>query len=846
MPRANSSLPQPVRRSTAAQSIRERLDHLVQSHPQRAIVEALALVESSPKDPPLMLDIWVAIGRALYELGDMRRAADAMREALSIGDSLPEAEQMTSVRMSAAAIFAESGRIDDALVQLREAEATAGPSLLGRLQTQRAFILCHAGRLREALEQAHLSEANLRATGDELGLLRLMVNRSLINLQRGELVAAETELRRARRVADRLDQAVIAAGITANLGVVHARAGRIMPALVHFDRASELYESVGNPLRMMAIMETDRAETLIHAGMFGEAVSSAKLALAHARASGNLVNRGDAELLLARAQLAAGDAANAERSAALAAKTLLESRRRGVMLQARAVGLQASLQAASDAADARRLFARARRMAERLDSFGWANFGDELRLARLRCAARLGHITEVEDDLAALRRSTHSRRPGTALRAWYAECLARAHAGDVAGAIESARRGMRALDRLRDSTADLEMRAGLSAIGADLASVAMELAIAVEKPSGVFTWAERTRANAVRVERAADMAQPVPTPTVTTVLRQLGERTMVEFVINAGHVWAVVIDRRARLVKGARLDEVLRLSSQLTSWMERVAVPTEVRNARHALDLASELDRLLIAPLGLDPRRELVVVPVGRLHGVPWPCLPSLATSRLAVASSARTWVECERRCEAAVGSSAGLLVGPDVLGKRVETREMKLTYPNATVVTGRRATSAAAVAMLAAVDVAHIAAHGTFRADQPLMSSLRLSDGEMSVYEIAGAAVRSRLVVLSSCEGGVHGERSGSEVFGLASVLLSRGAAAVVAPTAVVSDHACAKFVAELHREWSTGITVADALSRVRNRWMAHASLVQWATASAFTCFGSGSLRRDSVAGVM
>src|SRR3954469_12606365 len=541
MPRANSPLSHPVRRSSAAQSVRDRLDHLVQSHPQRAIVEALALGESSPNDRALMLDVWVAIGRALYELGDMRRASEAMREALNFGEGVPQGDQMTSVRMSAAVIFAESGRIDEALAQLREAEAHAEPSLLGRLQTQRAFILCHAGRLGEALEQAELSEVNLRANGDELGLLRLMVNRSLINLQRGQLVAAETELRRARRVADRLDQAVIAAGITANLGVVHARAGRIMPALVHFDQASELYETVGNPLRMMAIMETDRAETLLHAGMFGEAVSSAKLALAHARASGNLVNRGDAELLLARAHLAAGDAVNAERSARLAAKTLLEGRRGGVMLQARAVGLQASLATASDAAAAARLFSRARRMAERLDSFGWANFGDELRLARLRCAARLGHITEVEDDLAALRRSTHSRRPGTSLRAWYAECLARAHAGDVPGAIESARRGMRALDRLRESTADLEMRAGLSAIGADLAAVAMELAIAVEKPSGVFTWAERTRANAVRVDGAVRVGRSMPT--ITSVRRELGTATMVEFVINAGHVWAVVIGR---------------------------------------------------------------------------------------------------------------------------------------------------------------------------------------------------------------------------------------------------------------------------------------------------------------
>ena len=68
---------------------------------------------------------------------------------------------------------------------------------------------------------------------------------------------------------------------------------------------------------------------------------------------------------------------------------------------------------------------------------------------------------------------------------------------------------MRALDRLRGSTADLEMRAGLSAIGADLSSVAVEIAIAIEKPSGAFTWAERTRANAVLVD-SPEPTSPCP------------------------------------------------------------------------------------------------------------------------------------------------------------------------------------------------------------------------------------------------------------------------------------------------------------------------------------------------
>src|SRR5262245_52495278 len=240
MTRTSSSRAPAVRRGSP-RTVPEQLDHLVQSHPQQAIVEARRLLEASPNDPELTLSAWAAIGRSLYELGDMYRAPEAMHHALRAGESLQNSERLTSARISAAAIFAESGKLSAALNQLRLAEGGAEVGILGRIQLQRAFILCHAGRLMDALEQADLSEANLRKSGDRLGRLRLFVNRALINLQRGELVLAEADLQRARRLADRLDQAVIAAGVTANLGVLHARAGRIVPALQHFEIASEQY-----------------------------------------------------------------------------------------------------------------------------------------------------------------------------------------------------------------------------------------------------------------------------------------------------------------------------------------------------------------------------------------------------------------------------------------------------------------------------------------------------------------------------------------------------------------------------------------------------------------------------
>ena len=71
----------------------------------------------------------------------------------------------------------------------------------------------------------------------------------------------------------------------------------------------------------------------------------------------------------------------------------------------------------------------------------------------------------------------------------------------------------------------------------------------------------------------------------------------------------------------------------------------------------------------------------------------------------------------------------------------------------------------------------------------------------------------------------------------MSRGAAAVVAPLAVVSDAACADLVAALHHEWRGPTGIANALAAVRRGWSAHPTPARWGTAASFLCFGAGGI---------
>ena len=98
-------------------------------------------------------------------------------------------------------------------------------------------------------------------------------------------------------------------------------------------------------------------------------------------------------------------------------------------------------------------------------------------------------------------------------------------------------------------------------------------------------------------------------------------------------------------------------------------------------------------------------------------------------------------------------------------------------------------------------------------------------------------MVVLSSCQGGAHGTADGSEVLGMAAVMLARGAAAVLAPLTVVRELECADFVADVHACLAEQRPFGEAVAAVRQHWLADDDLSRWAVASSFTCFGSAAV---------
>jgi CHAT domain-containing protein len=133
------------------------------------------------------------------------------------------------------------------------------------------------------------------------------------------------------------------------------------------------------------------------------------------------------------------------------------------------------------------------------------------------------------------------------------------------------------------------------------------------------------------------------------------------------------------------------------------------------------------------------------------------------------------------------------------------------TVLSDTEATAGKVLAALDGAWLGHIAAHGTFRGDSPMFSSLRMHDGPLTVYDFEQLDRAPHWLVLSSCDSGALAPAGADELLGLASSLLPLGTTGIVAGVLQLNDYAVVPLMLTLHRGVRAGYGLAEALLRVR-----------------------------------
>lgn len=815
-------------------------DRLVQRGPAAALQRVEEVLADPAADEEVRALAHNSAARSLFELGRVRDALAAARAALD-GSANAGSDVRFVIEMSSSVVVAEAGFVDEALDGLEALASTCDGVDLGRVRLQIGYVLHHAGRLHEALGEFDVSERLFARGGELRDRFRVHQNRGLVLLQQGRLSEAASDFERAEAFAAELGMIAAQAQSVANIAVLHGRARRLTESMQAFDRAFRLFQEAGNPARMMALTEIDRAEVMMHSGLLLDAIDAGRAALELVEPSGNRIMLGDAHLMVARAELAAGHFRAATQSAARSTELFAASGRPDMVPQAQSIALIATMVTERDSERVRSVLGEVDGVVERLRTQGWQASADELALARVRAGLRSGFVEEIRPDVDVLRRGVSDQRRQTALAGWYAEAIGRSLAGGAVGAIEACRTGLDLLDDIVAEASTLEQRSAAMRLGHDLSQFTIELAVDLGDADTVLAAAEGTRARALHDELVGRERHRPLTASGAHRLRgelaaRLGNRVLIEWVVVRDDIWAVVFDPEgSRLVRVAGRADVARARDRVVMWLDLAAAEPDESSER-ALRAARLLDDLLIAPLDLPDGVGVVMVPVDLLHAIPWCGLPSFATRPVSMTPNAQVWMEADRRAAGAI-RSVSVVVGPELTGSDTELDAIRRWYPGAAVASGPGANAQSARSMFAGSDLVQIAAHGRFRSDHPLLSTLELHGGEATLYAAIPERVRSKLVVLTSCEGGAQGTADGSEVLGMSAVLLARGASTVVAPLTVVRELECAEFISDVHRELADGEHVACALANVRRRWLADDDLSRWAVASSFGCFGSGAV---------
>jgi tetratricopeptide (TPR) repeat protein len=106
-----------------------------------------------------------------------------------------------------------------------------------------------------------------------------------------------------------------------------------------------------------------------------------------------------------------------------------------------------------------------------------------------------------------------------------------------------------------------------------------------------------------------------------------------------------------------------------------------------------------------------------------------------------------------------------------------------------------------------HIAAHGIFRADNPMFSSIKLGDTWLNLFDIFNLQLGAELTVLSACETGMSAVWEGDELLGLARGFLYAGTPSLIVSLWTVNDRSTAQLMRRFYGALQRGLSKSRAL---------------------------------------
>jgi tetratricopeptide (TPR) repeat protein len=837
---------------------------LAMSRPHEALSRAREILAARP-DPYAASVAHHAAGIVLRDVGDVEAGVSELRAALRLARRTDSQDREADVLAALGAALIYSGRTTDGLTALHRAVHLANGVLEGRVLHRRGMMLWHLGRYGAALDDFRRAVSVLQRSGDPVWTARALLGRGLVYLAIGSPARADADFVSAGRLYAETSQELEAIYTVVNRAWAAFRSGDLPTALSFHSEAAARFRLLNVP--PTPFLTQDRCDVMLAAGLVTEALAEADTAVHDIeRAHGWSTKKAELLLVAANCALAAAQPQGALDRAQAAYRLFKSQQNVWGQAHARLVLVQARYAVGSVSA---RLLRAADEAAGRLEELG-SGEATQAHLLAGRVALDLGRRPEAERHLGAAARS---RRRGPAMArasGWLAEALRAEAIAEPRRMLAACHRGLEVLDDHQLTLGASELRAQATARGGELALLAQRHAVRVRRPRLLLSWTERWRATALTVPSvrpSADAqlntglaalrevtsrlegARRDGTPTgplrreqlrlegvvrarslqapglagtgramidVGALLDQLGTTQLIEIVDVDGTLHVLVCgDGRVRHFTAGRTEGAVRAADFAPFALRRLArgrAGDDVASARAILDaVGPELQDAILGPaaaqLGDAP---VVVVPPGKLHAVPWALLPALGSRVFSVAPSAQAWMRAHA-ARPPRSRRVTLARGPGLATDGAEVPLLAKIYPDAAVLSGDEATAKRVLSAIDGAWLAHIAAHGRFRADSPLFSSLRMRDGPLTVYDFEQLRRAPYRLVLSSCDSAVLAPAGADELLGLVSSLLPLGTVGIVAGVVPLNDDALVPLMVSLHRHLLAGQSLAESLYSVR-----------------------------------
>jgi tetratricopeptide (TPR) repeat protein len=836
---------------------------LASSRPWVALTRARAVLAGRP-GPHDASVAHQAAGIVLRDCGDVEAGVRELRQALRQARRAGSAEREADVLAGLGVALFFAGRTAAGLAAFEAALSRSSGVLAAQVLYRRGILFVRLGRFPAALEDARHAVVVLRRAGDLLWTARALNLRASAYLRLGSTRRADADYVSAIRLYSTIGQELEALDPMLNRALTAHASGDLPAALAYLDAATPSYQRLKVPTITLRVK---RCAVLLAAGLAGDALAEAEAALGEIEEiHGQTTEKADLLLMAANCALAAAQAQAALDWARAAYRLFRSQRRPWQQAHTARVLIEARYKVGPVSAP---LLREANRAAARLDELGSSDAAQAHLLAG-RVALELGRRDDAERHLAALARI---RRRGPALSrvsGWLGEALRAEAAGRPSRMLTACRRGLDVLDEHRLGLGASELRAQATVHGAELAALAQRHAVRARRPRLLLTWSERWRATAYAVPpvrpsadaelnahlaalrtvtRGLDQARSQGMPSASLqkeqqrletevrasalrargnepwtrvpfspadLLDELGSAQLIEIVDVEGDLYVLTCGSdRIRQFAAGQADDAMKAADWARFALRRLGSSRPGDDPASALAVLGKAGPALQQALLGQAVRHLgdgpvIIVPPAKLHPIPWALLPALKDRVISVAPSASAWMRAHQAPEPE-HRQVVLARGPGLATGGAEVPLVAPLYDDVTVLEDAAATADKVLSALDGAWLAHIAAHGIFRADSPLFSSLRMHDGPLTVYDFERLHRAPYRLVLSSCESGMLAPAGANELLGLVSSLLPLGTAGIIASFAPLNDEAVVPLMVDLHRHLQAGRNLAESIYHVR-----------------------------------